>query len=715
MATIALAGNPNSGKTTLFNNLTGSNQRVGNWPGVTVERKEGLLKSDKMTRIMDLPGVYSLSPYTMEEIVTRDYLLEHKPELMINLVDATNLERNLYLTSQLAELAIPMVIALNMMDIVTKNGDELDYQKLSQKIGIPIVPISALRNEGIAELITLAKASLNQEPKNVNFMHYSKELERLLGQISEKISPFVAKENSRYYAIKLFEADEDTLQKLTTIPAEVKEQVRNLSEAYQEEMDDDGESLITSERYEYITELVAPIQKKKATDHSTISDKIDRIVTNRILGLPIFALVMFAVYYFSISTIGTMGTDWINDVFFGDWIPTLATNFLTSIGVNDVVISLVVNGIIGGVGAILGFLPQMAALFLCLAILEDCGYMARIAFVMDRVFRNFGLSGKSFIPLLIGSGCSVPGIQASRTIENVRDRRITIMTTSFIPCGAKLPVIALIANAMFGGKGWLAVSMYFMGIIAVIISGVILKKSSFFAGDPAPFVMELPAYHWPKFSGLVRLVLDKCWAFMKRAGSVIFVSSCIIWFLGSFNWHFSLVEASSESILAGIGHFFAPVFAPLGFGSWEAAVATIQGFVAKENVVGTMGVLAGIGSDATETSGGLLAVFASQYTVISALSFLIFNMLCMPCFAAVGAMRTELGSNKWTIMAVSYQMLFAYSIAFLVNQFGSFFWLHTGFSMGTGIALVVLVGLLYLVLRPVKKVDNRYRERVLQS
>ncbi|MGX7419873.1 ferrous iron transport protein B [Carnobacterium gallinarum] len=715
MITIALAGNPNSGKTTLFNSLTGSNQRVGNWPGVTVERKEGSLKSDKAIRIMDLPGVYSLSPYTMEEIVTRDYLLEQKPDVVINLVDATNLERNLYLTSQLAELNIPMIIALNMMDIVKKNGDTLDYKKLSQKLGLPIVPISALKNEGISELIEEAKANVEQPPIKTDFITYSSSLEKVIEKIESQIQPFIGSENIRYYSIKLFEADEDTLSKLMKIPSEAKAEMTKLSESYQEELDDDGESIITCERYERITEIVATVQKKKATGHSTVSDKIDRVVTNRFLGLPIFAVIMFGVYYFSISTIGTLGTDWVNDVLFGEWIPNLATNFLTGIGVNDVVISLVVDGVIAGVGAILGFLPQMAALFLCLAILEDCGYMARIAFVMDRVFRNFGLSGKSFIPLLIGSGCSVPGIQASRTIENVKDRRITIMTTSFIPCGAKLPVIALIANAIFGGNGWLAVSMYFMGIIAVIVSGVILKKSSFFAGDPAPFVMELPAYHLPKLTGLLRLVLDKCWAFVKRAGSVIFVSSCIIWFLGSFSWSFNLVEDSSVSILAGIGRFFAPVFAPLGFGTWEASVATIQGFVAKENVVGTMGVLAGIGGEATETTGGLLAVFASQYTIVSALSFLVFNMLCMPCFAAVGAMRTELGSNKWTVMAVAYQMVFAYSIAFMVNQFGNVIWLQTGFSFGTALALIILAILIYLIVRPVAKVSNKYAERVLQS
>ncbi|MDK2780477.1 MAG: ferrous iron transport protein [Trichococcus sp.] len=691
--TIALVGNPNSGKTTLFNHLTGSTQRVGNWPGVTVEQKAGTLLHDGETQVIDLPGIYSLSPYTIEEIVTRDYLTLDAPDLIINIVDASNLERNLYLTTQLMELHLPIVVVLNMMDIVEKRGDRLDVAGLSRAFGMPFVTISALKESGLEELFkAIAEPTSVVEP-----ITYSIVVESILDTIEEIIAPLVPKKLRCYYSIRLFERDGQTSGKLA-VSEEGLAVIEGLLSRYETELDDDSEAILINERYKFVTKITRQVLVKNS-DKASFSVLIDHIVTNRWLGLPIFVLIMYAVYYFAITTVGTWGTDWVNDVLFGSIVPGAVQSFFDSIDIHPAVSSLVIDGAIGGVGAVLGFLPQMAALFLCLTLLEDSGYMARVAFVMDRVFRGFGLSGKSFIPLLIGSGCSVPGIQASRTIENLQDRRMTILTTSFIPCGAKLPVIALIANAIFGGASWVALSMYLLGIATVIFSGVLLRKTAIFSGEASPFVMELPMYHWPQWKSIFRAVATRCMAFVKNAGTVIFLSSSFIWFLSSFNWQLRMTAESDQSILAQIGGVVAVFFAPLGFGSWQATVATIQGLIAKENVVGTFGVLMGATGSETEVA----AAFSTLFNPVSAVAFLVFNMICMPCFAAVGAMRTEFGSAKWTLFGVLYQTTLAYVLAFIINQLGSVIVLGTPFGAGASIASAVAAILVFLVVRPAPK------------
>jgi ferrous iron transport protein B len=696
---IALAGNPNCGKTTMFNNLTGSSQYVGNWPGVTVEKKEGKLRGHKDVIITDLPGIYSLSPYTLEEVVSRNYLIDERPDAVINLVDASNLERNLYLTTQILELGIPVVIALNMMDIVNKSGDKIDVRKLSAELGCEVVETCALKGTGSMETaekaIMLAKTKKAAVPQH----KFSAEVEEALSAIADICKDFVEPRQIRWYAVKLFERDEKMMAKLQLNQA-VKGKIESVISSVEKKLEDDGESIITNERYQYITKMIAGCCRKKQ-NAMTISDKIDSIVTNRALALPIFALVMFIVYFISVTTVGALVTDWTNDTLFGEWIQPAVGDFLTNVGAADWLNGLVVDGIIGGVGAVLGFVPQMLILFFFLSVLEDCGYMARVAFIMDRIFRKFGLSGKSFIPLLIASGCGVPGIMATKTIENEKDRRMTIMTTTFIPCGAKLPVIALIAGAIMGGAWWMAPAMYFMGILAVIVSGIILKKTKMFTGDPAPFVMELPQYHMPSAKSVLIHMWERSRAFIVKAGTIIFVACCAIWFLSSFGFvdgSFGMVD-QEVSLLAAIGNAIAPVFAPLGFGNWKAAVATVSGLIAKENVVGTFGVLNGI-ADAAESDPGLWTATMLMFpSALGAMSFLIFNLLCAPCFAAIGAIKREMASGKWTFFAIGYQTVFAYVIALMVYQLGSVF--NGGaFGIGTAAALAVLIVMLYLLFRP---------------
>ena len=692
---IALAGNPNCGKTTMFNDLTGSSQYVGNWPGVTVEKKEGKLKANKQAIIQDLPGIYSLSPYTLEEVVTRNYLVNEHPDSMINIIDASNLERNLYLTTQLLEIGVPMVIALNMMDMVRKNGDRIDVKKLSDALGCQIIETSAVKGEGSAEV---AKAALNlaqskaAAPKPLKF---NDKLENILARIARLLQGACQPQNLRWYSIKLFERDEKAIEQLKLSPA-ILEQIEGLRIEAEKEFDDDVESIITHERYVLIADLLKTCYHKQ-TKKLTTSDKIDKIVTNRILALPIFAVVMFVIYYLSITTVGTMMTDWVNDVLFGEIIPPAVEGLLVSIGTADWLQSLILDGIVAGVGAVLGFLPQMLVLFLLLALLEDCGYMSRIAFIMDRIFRRFGLSGKSFIPMLIGLGCGVPAVQASRTIENDRDRKMTIMTTTFIPCSAKLPIIGLIAGALFNESGWVATSAYFVGIAAIIISGIILKKTKLFAGEPAPFVMELPAYHIPSVKGVLIHMWDRAKAFVRKAGTIIFLSSVVIWFLSSFNFQLQMVD-TGDSILAAIGRVIAPIFAPLGWGHWEAAVGTISGLVAKENLVAIMGILYGF-AEVAENGDEMWSVFAQNFTAISAYSFLVFNLLCAPCFAAIGAIHREMGSAKWTWIAIGYQCIFAYIVSLIIYQLGT--WFATGvFGLGTIVAIILVAALVYLLVRP---------------
>ena len=704
MLKIALAGNPNSGKTTLFNALTGASQYVGNWPGVTVEKKEGKYRKDRDIRIIDLPGIYSLSPYTLEEVVSRNYIIDEKPDAIINIVDATNLERNLYLTTQVVELGVPVVMALNMMDLVEKNGEEFDIAALEKAIGCKVVPISALKSDGITELMDETRKAASSGTA-VDIRHtFDKMVDASLKEIEDIIKDRVEPELVRWYSIKLYERDERVSEKLS-LGSEDLDRIEEIIKKSEEQFDDDSESIITNERYNYITSIIKGCYRKKSQATESVSDRIDRIVTNRILALPIFVLVMWAVYYLSISTVGTMGTDWVNDVLFGEWIPGAAESFLTGIGVAEWFKSLVIDGIIGGVGSVLGFLPQMLVLFFCLAILEDCGYMARIAFIMDRIFRRFGLSGKSFVPMLVGTGCGVPGVMASRTIENERDRRITIMTTTFIPCGAKLPIIALIAGALFPGKTWVGPSAYFIGVAAIVVSGIILKKFKRFAGDPSPFVMELPAYHMPGLKGVLIHMWDRGKSFVKKAGTIIFVSCIIIWFLQNFgveNGSFGMVDIE-HSILKGIGSIIAPLFAPIGFGSWKAAVATVTGLVAKENVVGTMGVLYNVAEDVVGENGeGIWKLVAMDFTPISAYAFLVFNLLSAPCFAAIGAMHREFGNGKWTLFAVGYQCALAYASALAIYQIGSAL---TGnvHPIGLVFAIAVVAGLLYLLFRPYRE------------
>jgi len=705
---IALAGNPNCGKTTLFNVLTGSNQFVGNWPGVTVEKKEGKLKGHKDVTITDLPGIYSLSPYTLEEVVARNYLMNEKPDVILNIVDGTNLERNLYLTTQLAELGIPMVIAVNMMDVVQKNGDTIHMKQLAEKIGCPVLEISALKGTGVKEVAQEAvqAATMGTLCKPHNFAVV---VEEAISEIAARLPQGIDKKQKRFFAIKLFERDEKILQQNTTFP-DVEDTILKV----EKEMDDDGESIITNERYLFISEIVRGCYKKHNKGKLSTSDRIDQIVTNRWLALPIFAAIMFLVYYVSVSTIGTYVTDWTNDglfgegwEFFGTWvpgIPTVVGDFLVKINCAEWMQGLILDGIIGGVGAVLGFVPQMLVLFLFLAFLEACGYMARIAFIMDRIFRRFGLSGKSFIPMLIGTGCSVPGIMASRTIESDKDRKMTIITTSFIPCGAKLPVIALIAGALFGGAAWVAPSAYFVGIIAVIISGIILKKTKLFAGDAVPFVMELPPYHMPTVSNVLRSMWERGWSFIKKAGTIILLSAVLIWFLASFGFvdgSFGMVEDLSDGFLAMIGGSVAWIFHPLGWGDWKAAVAAIMGLVAKENVVGTFGVLYGF-AEVAEDGMEIWETLASSFTQLSAYSFLVFNLLCAPCFAAIGAIKREMNNPKWTWFAVGYQTIFAYLVSFCVYQIGALITGETAFGVATLIAILVVIGFIYLMIRKSK-------------
>ncbi len=787
---IALAGNPNSGKTTLFNALTGSNQFVGNWPGVTVEKKEGKLKKHDDVTIMDLPGIYSLSPYTLEEVVARNYLIEQRPDAILNIIDGTNLERNLYLTTQLTELGIPVVIAINMMDVVRKNGDKINVAELSRELGCKIVEISALKGDGVVEAAEAAIEAA-KSTKTVPMHTFSGPVEHAIAHIEEAAVHGLPEEQQRWYAIKIFERDDKVLAKLN-IPAETMAHIETDIKAAEKELDDDAESIITNERYVYIAEIIKACYKKKNAGQLSASDKIDRVVTNRWLGLPIFALVMFIVYYLSMVTVGSAATDWANDGLFGDgwhlfgigsaeynevaeeygdaalivdgyeayieengalaadgtftydvedeetlavetetatmadyekakatlaeigeepdpanygvWvpgIPVLVGNLLESAGASEWLNGLILDGIVAGVGAVLGFVPQMLVLFLLLAFLEACGYMARIAFVLDRVFRKFGLSGKSFIPMLIGTGCGIPGVMASRTIENERDRRMTIMTTTFIPCGAKVPFIAMIAGAIFGGSAWVSTSAYFIGMAAIIISGIMLKKTKMFAGDPAPFVMELPAYHWPTLGNVLRSMWERGWSFIKKAGTIILLSTIFVWFTSYFGWVDGTFQMLSDdqidcSILAKIGNAIAWIFAPLGWGNWQAVVASITGLVAKENIVGTLGVLYGGGD------GSVYDAMAAAFTGITAYSFLVFNLLCAPCFAAIGAIKREMNNRKWTWFAIGYQCGFAYVIALMINQFGGLF---TGSAniLGVIVAVALLAGMIYMLVRPYKE------------
>lgn len=696
---IALAGNPNSGKTTLFNALTGSNQRVGNWPGVTVDKKQGVLKGHKDIIIEDLPGIYSLSPYTLEEVVSRRYLVGERPDLIINLVDASNLVRNLYLTSQLLELDIPVVIALNMMDIVESKGDKIDIDSLSKKLGCPIVKTVASKENGVDELIKTA-VKLKDTKQKPNFLEYDEETEKVLKEIEEKYSSKLDKDLSRYYAIKLFENDEESLKHLTIDSKDLAE-VAKLRQEVEAKEDDDAESIITSARYERLEEISSQVLVKAKPKLST-TDKIDKIVTSRILGLPIFALVMFLVYFLSVyeKSPGTMGTDAVNG-FFEDTLTPWAASTMEAMGINPVLHSLVTDGILAGVGAVLGFLPQMMVLFALLSILEDVGYMARVAFVMDRLFRRFGLSGKSFIPAMIATGCGVPGVQASRTIESDRDRKITIMTSTFMPCSAKLPVIALIVGAFFKEHAALvSFSFYMIGIASIVVSGIILKKFKELQADPAPFIMELPPYHAPRAKSVLTDVYNKSKAYAKRAGTIIFVSTMVIWLLSSFDFRLNLVEADTESsILASLGSLIAIIFRPIGFDSWQATVATITGFVAKENVVATMGVVLGLGADVTEESQELLMAFNHALaTPVAGYSFLLFNMLCMPCFAAVGAIKTEMADNKWTALTIAYQMCYAYAVSLIFYNIANLI-MYRIFNVWTVVAIIVLVGMIYLLVR----------------
>ena len=786
---IALAGNPNSGKTTLFNALTGSNQFVGNWPGVTVEKKEGKLKKHDDVTIMDLPGIYSLSPYTLEEVVARNYLIDQRPDAILNIIDGTNLERNLYLTTQLTELGIPVVIAINMMDLVKKNGDEINIAELSRQLGCQIVEISALKGTGVMEAAEAA-ISAAKSAKTVPMHTFSGPVEHAIAHIEEAAVHSMPEEQQRWYAIKIFERDDKVLAKLN-IPAETMAHIEADIKAAEKELDDDAESIITNERYVYIAEVIKSCYKKKNKGALSTSDKIDRIVTNRWLGLPIFAIVMFLVYWIAMVGVGAPATDWANDGVFGDgwhlfgigsaeynevadaygeaslivdgydayieengalaadgtftydvedeetlavetetatladyeeakatldeigdepdpadygvWvpgIPALIGSGLEAAGASEWLSGLILDGIVAGVGAVLGFVPQMLVLFLMLAFLEACGYMARIAFVLDRIFRKFGLSGKSFIPMLIGTGCGIPGVMASRTIENERDRRMTIMTTTFIPCGAKVPFIAMIAGALFGGSAWVSTSAYFIGMAAIIVSGIMLKKTKMFAGDPAPFVMELPAYHWPTLGNVLRSMWERGWSFIKKAGTIILLSTIFVWFTTYFGWVDGQFQMLSEdqidcSILAAIGGVLAWIFKPLGWGNWQAAVASITGLVAKENIVGTLGVLYGGGD------GTVYDAIGAAFTGITGYSFLVFNLLCAPCFAAIGAIKREMNNAKWTWFAIGYQCGFAYLIALMINQFGGWF-VGGGSIIGTIVAVIVLVGMLYMLFRPYK-------------
>ena len=702
---IALAGNPNCGKTTLFNALTGSNQFVGNWPGVTVEKKEGKLKGHKDVIIMDLPGIYSLSPYTLEEVVARNYLIAERPDAILNIVDGTNIERNLYLSTQLMELGIPVVMAVNMMDLVNKSGDKINLDKLKEKMGCAaVVEISALKGTGIQKAAEAAVVAANVGTA-AKVHKFNTKVENVLESIEDKLGSDVPEEQKRFFAIKLLERDDKIAQQMKKVP-DVSAEITSI----EKEMDDDTESIITNERYIYISSVIKECYVKKSKKQLTVSDKIDRVVTNRIAALPIFAVVMFLVYYVSVTTVGAFLTDWTNDTLFGEWIVPGAQSLFESIGCADWLTGLIVDGIISGVGAVLGFVPQMLVLFLFLAFLESCGYMARVAFIMDRIFRKFGLSGKSFIPMLIGSGCGVPGVMASRTIENDRDRKMTIMTTTFVPCGAKLPIIALIAGAFFDNAGWVSWSAYFVGVAAIICSGIILKKTKMFAGDPAPFVMELPAYHWPTVGNVLRSVWERGWSFIKKAGTIILLSTIVLWFLMSFGWTdggFGMLEAEqlNDSILAKIGSAIAWIFIPLGWTQagegWKMAVAAVSGLIAKENVVATFGLLFGF-SEVAEDGAEIWGSLAQVMTPIAAYGFLVFNLLCAPCFAAMGAIKREMNNAKWFWFAIGYQCGLAYIVSLCIYQIGTLF--TTGaFGFGTVVAFLLVAGFIYLLVRPYKE------------
>ena len=705
---IALAGNPNSGKTTLFNALTGANQFVGNWPGVTVEKKEGRLKGEKDVIITDLPGIYSLSPYTLEEVIARNALIDTRPDALLNIVDATNIERNLYLTTQLLELGIPTVVALNMMDVVSKTGDKIDAKALSQKLGVPVIEISALKETGVMEAAKKA-VELAKGGKAPTVSHnLGDDVEKAVAQIERIAGDKLPEAGRRWFAVKLFERDEKVLEKLA-LPQNVSGEIEKIILAVETAHDDDSQSIVTSARYEAIAAITGG-SVKHAKRSGTTSDKIDAVLTNRILGLPIFAAIMVLVYYISISTVGTWLTDWTNDIFVGEWLVPGATAILEGIGTADWLTGLIVDGIVSGAGAVIGFVPQMLVLFLMLCILEDCGYMARVAFIMDRIFRRFGLSGKSFIPMLVGTGCGVPGIMASRTIEQERDRRMTIMTTTFIPCGAKMPIVALMAGAIFGGAWWVAPSAYFVGIAAIVISGIILKKTQPFAGEPAPFVMELPAYHLPTVKNVLRGTWERGWSFIKKAGTIITLASVFVWFTSSFGFGeagFGMVEDIDHSILATVGNAVAFIFAPIGFGNWQAAVATVLGLVAKEEVVGVFGTLFAVAGDALELVeagdfAGLVNI-AAQFTPLSAYSFLVFNLLCAPCFAAIGAIRREMNNAKWTWAAIGWECGFAYAASLIIYQLGGLVMGQVGFGLGTVAAVIVLAAMIYGLVRPYKE------------
>lgn len=711
---IALAGNPNCGKTTLFNALTGSNQFVGNWPGVTVEKKEGKLKGHKDVTIMDLPGIYSLSPYTLEEVVARNYLIHERPDAIINIVDGTNIERNLYLSTQIMELGIPVIMAVNMIDILEKSGDTVHIDKLGKKLGCEVVEISALKGTGIQKAAEKAVALAQKKDAAVPVHEFAPVVEAAITGVKDMLGSAVPKEQKRFFAIKLLEKDDKIGEQMTEVP-DVSAYIKQLEESF----DDDTESIITNERYVYISSIIGECCTKKDVKKLSISDKIDRIVTNRWLALPIFAAVMWLVYFISVTTVGTWATDWANDGVFGDgWhlfgieslfvpsVPSIIESGLNAIGCADWLKGLILDGIVAGVGAVLGFVPQILVLFIFLAFLEACGYMARVAFIMDRIFRKFGLSGKSFIPMLIGSGCGVPGIMASRTIENDRDRKMTIMTTTFIPCGAKLPIIALIAGALFNNAGWVAWSAWLVGFAAIVCSGIILKKTKMFAGDPAPFVMELPAYHMPTVGNVLRSMWERGWSFIKKAGTIILLSTIVLWFLMNYGWvdgSFTMLEAEqlNSSILAAIGGVIAPIFTPLGWGDWKMAVAAVTGLIAKENVVGTFGVLfnfAEVAEDGNEIWGQL----AGSMTQIAAYSFLVFNLLCAPCFAAMGAIKREMNNAKWFWFAIGYQTGLAYLVSLCIFQIGNL--ITTGaFGIGTVVAILIIIGFIYLLFRPYKE------------
>ena len=696
---VALAGNPNCGKTTLFNGLTGATQYVGNWPGVTVEKKEGKYKEDKDIKITDLPGIYSLSPYTLEEVVSREFLLNENVDVVLNIIDGSNLERNLFLTTQILELGIPTVVAINMLDVIEKRKDSIDYKKLSKELGCPVLPISALKNTGIKELMAEVKKVANTQslPKNI----YAGKVLNALNTIEASLPSSIEASRRFFYAIKLFERDDK-------IEASIKSKAEaSVIETVEKSMDDDSESIITDARYTYITSVIKDCYKKGSKEVLTTSDKIDRFVTNRVLALPIFALVMWFVYYISVTTVGTIVTDWTNDVLFGEIIPPAVDRFLDAIQCADWLHGLIVDGIIGGVGAVIGFVPQMLVLFFFLAILEDCGYMARVACIMDRIFRKFGLSGKSFIPMLIGTGCGVPAVMASRTIESDRDRKMTIMTTTFIPCGAKMPIIGLIAGAIFHGASWVAPSAYFVGMAAVIVSGIMLKKTKLFAGDPAPFVMEMPAYHMPRVVNVLRSMWERGSSFIKKAGTIILLSTIVLWFLQGFGWEkgaFGMVDDIDHSILSSIGQTFAWIFSPLGWGDWKAAVASVTGLIAKENVVATFGQLYGF-AEVAEEGNEFWGQLSASFTPLAAYSFMIFNLLCAPCFAAMGAIKREMNNTKWFWIAIGYQCGFAYICSLIVYQLGSLF-NGESFGFGTIVGFILLIGLIYLLVRPSKESDT---------